>query len=113
MDIDELSLSIANKLLELNATNVVVLDIEKKSKIAKRMIICSCDDNQQTKNLANFIKEEYKDTLHCLHTDGIFKGVWIVLDFKDIIINIFAKDTRIKYNIEKLWKDNKNFIEIK
>ncbi len=113
MDIDELCLNIANKLVANNAKDVVILDTEKKSKVAKRMIVCSCDDNQQTKLIANIIKEEYKDVLPCLHTDGIFKGVWIVLDFKDVVIHIFTRDTRAKYNIEKLWKDNKNFIEIK
>ncbi len=113
MDIDELCLNMANKLVELKATNVVVLDIENKSKIAKRMIICSCNDNQETKHLANAIKDDYKEILPCLHIDGSFKGVWISLDFKDIFINIFTKETRLKYNIEKLWKDNKNFIEIK
>lgn len=113
MDIDELCLNMANKLLENKATNIVVLNTEKRSKIAKRMIICSCENNQQTKTTSCILKEEYKNIMPCLHTDGIFKGVWIVLDFKGVIVHIFTKEARCKFNIEKLWKDNKNFIEIK
>ena len=71
------------------------------------------DIDKHIDKIKNQMGEEYKDVLPCLHTDGIFKGVWIVLDFKDVVIHIFTRDTRAKYNIEKLWKDNKNFIEIK
>ena len=28
---------------------------------------------------------------------------WILMDFGDVIVNIFTKEMREKYNIEKVW----------
>ncbi len=30
---------------------------------------------------------------------------WILMDFGDVIVNIFTKEMREKYNIEKVWGD--------
>lgn len=110
MDIDEIVQKIGLKLLELGATNVQLLEIESKSKVAKRLVVCTASNNQNVKKVAYDIKDTFKNEITCLHTDGIFKGDWVVLDFKDILVNIFTKETRAKFNIEKLYKDAKNTI---
>ena len=112
MDLDELTLGIGNELVEKGATEVELLQVEQKSKLAKRLIVCTVQDNICAKKVALELKEMLKDTLQCFHTDGIFRGDWIVLDYDDIIVHIFTKETRQKFNIDKLYKDTKNFVEI-
>ncbi len=112
MDLDELTLDIGKELQSKGATEIELLQVEQKSKLAKRLVVCTVHDNACAKKVAFEIKEALKDTLQCFHTDGIFKGDWIVLDYNDIIIHIFTKETRQKFNIEKLYKDAKNFVVI-
>lgn len=112
MDIDEIVQNVGNKLLEYGATNVQILEIESKTNITKRLLLCTASNNQNAKAYAYNIKEQIKEFATCLHTDGIFKGDWVVLDYKDFIIHIFTKETRVKYNLEKLYKDSKNCITL-
>ena len=113
MELDELTLYIGNKLLEMSASDVELLQVEQKSKLVKRLVLCTASDCFHAKNLASMLKEDLKNSARCYHTDGIFKGDWIVLDFDEIVVHIFTKETRQKFNIEKLYKDAKNFVELK
>ena len=112
MDIDKLVLDISKKILDLGLNSVDVYDVQNKSKIAKRFIVCVATDNVLSKKIANEIKDFCKPIIPCLHTDGIIKGDWVVIDYKDIIVHIFTKSTYQKYNFEKLWKDSKNFLTV-
>ena len=46
---------------------------------------------------------ELGEALH--HKEGLGDSGWILLDFGDIIINLFTKQQRDHYNIEKVWSD--------
>ena len=113
MELDELTLYIGNKLLEMSASDVELLQVEQKSKLAKRMVMCTASDCFHAKDLANKLKESVDNITRCFHMDGIIKGDWIVMDFDDVVVHIFTKGTRQKFNIEKLYKDAKNFVELK
>ncbi len=40
-----------------------------------------------------------------LRQEGYQEGEWILQDYGDIIIQIFQKDIREYYDLDKLWKD--------
>lgn len=112
MDIDKLSLDIAKNIIGFNIKNVDIYDVHNKCKIAKRFVVCVVDNCMLSKKIATSVKELCKPIVPCLHTDGIIKGDWIVIDYKDVIVHIFTKNTYQKYNFDKLWKDNKNYISV-
>ena len=112
LDINDLSSQIAGKLFEYGALDIQIIQTQEKSKIAKRLVVCTAQDNQAAKKMAIDLKEYFKTSIQSLHTDGIIKGEWVVIDYKDIIVHIFTKNARQKYNIEKLWKDSKNTIVV-
>ncbi len=39
------------------------------------------------------------------HIEGFEAGNWILLDFIDVIVHIFLKETREFYGLERLWGD--------
>ena len=41
------------------------------------------------------------------HIEGMDTGEWILMDFVDIVVHIFQKQTRSHYDIESLWGDAK------
>ena len=109
-DIDEVAKNMSIYLVENGATNVIIIDVEKKTKVAKRIVLATAKNSQTAKTMALGLKESFSNQIICMHSDGLFKGDWIVLDYKDILVHIFTKDTRNKFNLEKLYKDSKNYI---
>ncbi len=45
--------------------------------------------------------------MRLLGIEGLDYGHWVLLDYGDIIVHIFEKETRAYYELEKLWMDAK------
>jgi ribosome-associated protein len=39
------------------------------------------------------------------HREGYEEGKWILLDYGDLIVHIFDKETKDYYDLERLWRD--------
>ncbi|MDD2445540.1 MAG: ribosome silencing factor [Clostridia bacterium] len=113
MDYLGISEKIVNKLNDLGARKIEVLDVSKKTSLSKVLIFASVSGKENSKEIALKLEEFLKtEEIELEHIDGHIKGDWIVLDFKEIIVHLFQNEIRVKYDMEKLWKDNKNSIKI-
>ncbi len=91
---------------EKKAAEVVVCDIRKVSLIADYFIICSGNTATQVKAIADHIVEKLDEHNYALlRQEGYRDGLWIVLDFGEIVIHIFQPELREFYNLERLWKN--------
>lgn len=106
MDYENIAQSMMAFLEQNGAKNIEIYNIENKCNYVKRIVIATCKDCLSARKLAFSFKDEFKKNYECFHTDGIYKGEWVVLDFKDIIVHIFTKETRQKFNIDKMWAVN-------
>ena len=88
--------------------NIEAFDLKGKSEFAKYIIIATAQNEKAARLGALEIVEEFKDKNKQATIDGEFPGNWIVLDFKEVIIEILTEDQRSYYNLEKLWGDSKN-----
>ena len=87
------------------ATDVVVIDIMEKSSFADYLVIASGNSERQVNKLVDEVEEQFaKEGLLVKSIEGKNSG-WILMDFGDVIVNIFTKEMREKYNIEKVWGD--------
>jgi ribosome-associated protein len=39
------------------------------------------------------------------HTEGMENGVWILLDYFNVVVHIFCGETRQFFGLERLWGD--------
>jgi len=88
------------------AEHIVILDLCGKSSLTDFFVICSADNVKQTRAIALAIEErlaklgEKKD-----HIEGYTEGIWILIDYTDLIVHIFTKEAREYYDLEHLWGD--------
>jgi ribosome-associated protein len=71
-------------------------------------IICSASSQRRAAAIAELIEETFKEKgFRLKSSQGKREGVWILLDFADVVIHIFFKDVREYYALERLWADAK------
>lgn len=87
--------------------DLAVLDIGEKSVIGDYFVIASANNPNQLSAMADAVEENiFKNTGNRLHhAEGFSSKKWILLDFGDIIVHLFDKETREFYNIEHTWAD--------
>ena len=102
----DFALLAARVLDQKKAQDIVVIDIQEKSSFADYLVIASGGSERQVLTLTDEVEEQMdREGLIARSIEGKNHSGWVLMDFGDIIVNIFTKETREKYNIEKVWGD--------
>ncbi len=74
------------------------------SVIADYFVICTGTSDRQVKALAGALDEAMsKQGIHARNTEGLHEALWVLIDYADIIVHIFAPEQREYYTLERLW----------
>ncbi len=106
MESREMAMFAAKTLDQKKGGDVCILDIGDKSGFADYFIMVTAMNERQLKSLAEemeFVLE--KEEIFVKRIEGKPASGWLLMDYGDIIINIFTEESRSKYNIEKVWGD--------
>jgi ribosome-associated protein len=86
------------------ADNIVVLDLRKASGFTDYFVICSGGNPRQIRAIADGVMEALAaDGARPAHIEGHDRSEWILLDYFDFIVHVFAAETRVFYGLERLW----------
>lgn len=91
---------------EKKAQDIQAIGITNLSIIADYFIIATGTSTTQVKSLADEV--EYQLGLAGVEprgVEGVRSANWIVLDYNDIVVHVFYRDTRAEYQLERLWAD--------
>ena len=104
------SKDIAMKLAELlnskKAEDIVVIDIAEKSSFADFLVVAGGTSDRHIESLIDDVEDlAAQDGVPTKGIEGKNGTGWILLDLGDVIVNIFSREIRTKYNIEKVWAD--------
>ncbi len=106
MESKELVDKIGELILSKKGYDVKVLDLRKLTSFTDFFVIASADSDTQVKAIADGIEDNLTDEgIKCLHKEGFTGLNWVLLDYIDVVVHIFLKDSRSFYNLEKLWGD--------
>lgn len=101
---------LANKITDLifnkKGYDVKIIDLRKLTTITDYFVICTGDSDTQVKAIADEVDKQLRDEgIKSWHTEG-YQGLnWVLIDFVDVVVHVFKKETREFYNLEKLWGD--------
>ncbi len=91
------------------AEDIRVIEIRDLTIIADYFIIADGTSVTQTRALADELEFRLKEMgREPRQIQGNNGSNWIVLDYSDVVIHIFYKETRDFYNLERLWSDGKD-----
>lgn len=85
---------------------MVVLNVKKFTDIADYFLICSGDSERQVKAISDHIEGALKEEKEIpFSVEGLTYLNWVLLDYNDIVVHIFKQESRLFYNLERLWGD--------
>ncbi|MDE3058624.1 MAG: ribosome silencing factor [Bacteroidota bacterium] len=92
--------------LSKKAFDVVILDLRTLTSMADFFVICSADSDTQVRAIADAVQDGMKKKGESMwHSEGKSDSQWMLLDFVNVVVHVFHKNTRAFYNLEKLWGD--------
>ena len=86
------------------ATDIVVLDLRKAAGFTDYFVICSGSNSRQIRAIADGVVDALRvEGEKPAHVEGNDRSEWILLDYFDFIVHVFAPETRTFYGLERLW----------
>ena len=93
---------------ERHCTDIVVLDMRKVSQVTDYFVILTGTSDRQMRSVADEITDIAKKQKSLLFgRAGYETSHWVLLDFVDVVVHIFDKQSRGYYDLEMLWGDAK------
>jgi ribosome-associated protein len=86
------------------ANELIVLDLRKAAGFTDYFVICSGTNPRQIRAIADSVIEALgAEGEKPAHIEGYERSEWILLDYFDFIVHVFAPETRMFYGLERLW----------
>lgn len=99
---------IIDSISDIKGKSVVQLDLRKlDDRPTDFFIICEGDSVTQVRAISENIKRRLKDEMGLLphRSEGIVGAKWVLVDYFDVVVHVFYRDTRSYYELEDLWSD--------
>ena len=87
--------------------DTIVLDVGDVLAITQLFVVTSATNQRQLRAIAGEVSEKVRTLCDRSpqHTEGAGDDQWILLDYGDVVVHVFAEETRRFYEIERLYRD--------
>lgn len=90
------------------AFDLQVLDLRDVTSFTDYFVLCSVSNPRQGQAISDEIGKQLKELGELpVSVEGYDTAEWILMDYGDFIVHIFAESTRSYYNLERLWRHAK------
>ena len=88
--------------------DIQVIEISDISVLADYMVIATGTSSTHVKALADEVEYKLDEAgISVSHIEGYRSNSWILLDYVDVIVNVFSDEAREFYDLDRLWQDGK------
>ena len=92
---------------DIKAGNIKLLKVDEVSSIADWILITEGLSDVQVRAIVNNVEKTLKKEADILplRKEGINEAKWALLDYGDLIINVFQPNERSFYDLESFWSN--------
>jgi ribosome-associated protein len=88
------------------ADDVVILDVHELIVITDYFVIATGSSDRQVKTIVDEIETALRDRdRKPARREGETDGRWVLLDYVDVVVHVFAEAERVFYDLVRLWLD--------
>ena len=100
-----LARTIASLTLTKKADDVLIMDLRRVTSVTDFFVVCSADTEVQIKAIVGAVEDALeKKGVEAWHREA-GSPHWVILDYVDVVLHVFHKNTRSFYSLERLWGD--------
>ncbi len=102
----ELSLVAAQAAADKLATDVTLIDVSDQLVITDVFVIASGSTVRQVSAIVDAVQEAMRaHGEKPLRREGEREGLWVLLDYADVVVHVQQDAERVLYALERLWSD--------
>jgi ribosome-associated protein len=88
------------------AEHITILDVHGLIVITDYFVICSGTTERQVRTIVEEIEKALRELgRKPVRREGESEGRWVLLDYVDLVVHVFAEEEREYYDLERLWGD--------
>ena len=89
--------TIVGAIQDKKGKDIVSLDLSGfDGAICSHFVVCNADSTMQVAAIADGVEEAVEDKQ---------TGLWVAMDYMDVVVHIFTTELRSFYKLEELWAD--------
>ena len=88
-------------------SDIRIIDVAEVMPIVGLFVVTSAGNPRLVRTIAGEVEDRIRldHRRSPVRTEGISESQWILLDYGDVVVHIFAEETRRFYEIERLYRD--------
>ena len=105
---EKLIRTIVSAIEDKKGKNIVSLDLSGfDGAVCSHFVVCNADSTTQVAAIADGIEEKVHEVLgeNVWRVEGTQTGLWVAMDYVDVVVHIFQTELRDYYRLEELWAD--------
>lgn len=105
---EKLIQTIVSAIEDKKGKNIVSLDLSGfDGAVCSHFVVCNADSTTQVAAIADGIEEKVHEVLgeNVWRVEGKQTGLWVAMDYVDVVVHIFQTELRDYYRLEELWAD--------
>lgn len=89
------------------ADHTLILHVGGVLAITEYFVITSASNRRLVRAVVDAVEEQVRAETgqSPLRTEGADQQMWVLLDYGDVVVHVFAEETRAYYEIERLYRD--------
>lgn len=102
--------AIVKGIQEKKGENITLIDLKGTgNSVCDFFVICSANSNTQVEALTQSVEEFTEKILDesPKYIEGKRNAHWVLMDYFNVLVHIFYKETRDQFGLERLWADGK------
>ena len=86
---------------------MAILEVHELIVITDFFVICTGSTDRQVRTIVEEVEKALRGqrSLKPVRREGDVEAHWVLLDYIDVVIHVFAPEEREYYDLERLWRD--------
>jgi ribosome-associated protein len=105
--------SIVDVCVDKKASDVTLIEVGRVTTLADFFVICTGNSDRQIGAISSAVRDRMKESgVRLLQYEGLPIDGWVLLDYGQVIVHVFAAEERAYYDLEKRWNEAPTLLKI-